>query len=85
MPCESFLAKTITIRDEVYKKLLSVKRKDESFSELFDRLAEDKGAVEALKKLRASIEFSEDEKAEILSEIRSKRTDRSNLRLQAPQ
>ena len=70
------LVKTITIRDEVYKKLLSVKRKDESFSELFDRLAEDKDAVETLKKLRASIEFSEDEKEDILSEIRSKRTER---------
>jgi len=32
------LTKTITISDEVYKKLLKVEREDESFSELFERL-----------------------------------------------
>lgn len=30
--------KTITIKDEVYRDLLKLKRKDESFSELFERL-----------------------------------------------
>jgi predicted CopG family antitoxin len=73
------LVKTITIRDEVYRKLLSVKRKDESFSELFDRLTENKTAVETLKKLRASVEFSEGEKDDILFEIRSKRAERRSL------
>ena len=34
------LTKTISIRDEVYWKLLEVKREGESFSELFERLAE---------------------------------------------
>jgi len=31
--------KTITIKDELYRDLLKLKRKDESFSELFERLA----------------------------------------------
>jgi len=46
------LTKTITIRDEVYKKLLAVKREDESFSKLFERLLEGMNAVEILVKLR---------------------------------
>lgn len=70
------LVKTITIRDEVYRKLLSVKRKDESFSELFDRLTESKAPLETLKKLRATVEFTAKEKEELLSEMRSKRAER---------
>ena len=73
------MVKTITIRDEVYRKLLSVKRKDESFSELFDRLTDNKTAVESLTKLRASVDLSEAEKDEILSEIRVKRAQRRSL------
>ena len=70
------LVKTITIRDEVYRKLLSVKRKDESFSELFDRLSDGKAPLETLKKLRATVEFANGEKEEMLSELRSKRAER---------
>ena len=70
------LVKTITIRDEVYRKLVSVKRKDESFSELFDRLAQCKDSQEALKKFKGTIDFAEGEKEQILSEIYSKRTER---------
>jgi predicted CopG family antitoxin len=68
------LVKTITIRDEVYKKLLTVKKKDESFSELFERLAENRDQTEILKKLRASVEFKN--KGEMLSEIYSSRAER---------
>lgn len=32
--------KTITIKDDVYRDLLKLKRKDESFSEFFRRLAD---------------------------------------------
>jgi len=70
------LVKTITIRDEVYRKLLAVKRKDESFSALFERLTESKGPLETLKKLRATVEFEESEKEEMLSELRSKRAEK---------
>ena len=68
------MVKTITIREEVYRKLLAVKRKDESFSELFDRLAESKDPLETLSKLRASVEFRK--KKEMLSEIYSSRAER---------
>ncbi|MGB9728025.1 MAG: antitoxin VapB family protein, partial [Nitrososphaeria archaeon] len=52
------MAKTITIRDDVYKKLLKVKREGESFSELFERLIENLNPVETLKKLRGCVEFT---------------------------
>ena len=68
------MVKTITIREEVYRKLLTVKKKDESFSELFDRLAESKDPLETLSKLRASVEFRK--KKEMLSEISSSRAER---------
>lgn len=34
------MVKTITIKDNVYKKLIAHKWKDESFSDLFERLIE---------------------------------------------
>ena len=68
------MVKTITIREEVYRKLLTIKKKDESFSELFDRLAESKDPLETLSKLRASVEFKK--KKEMLSEIYSSRAER---------
>ena len=45
------MVKTITIRDEVDRKLLIIKGKEESFSELFDRLVECTSPVETLKNL----------------------------------
>lgn len=68
------MVKTITIREEVYKKLLEVKEKKESFSELFERLVEGINPVETLKKLRGCVEFKDKEK--ILSEIYASRTER---------
>ena len=68
------MVKTITIREEVYRKLLTVKKKDESFSELFDRLAENKDPLETLSKLRATVEFRK--KKKMLSEIYSSRAER---------
>ena len=70
------MVKTITIRDEVYRKLMTVKRKGESFSELFDRLAECQDSRQILTKLRASVEFEKEEKEQILSEISKKRAER---------
>jgi len=66
--------KTITIRDEVYKKLSRIKKKDESFSELFERLVENRNPIETLMELRASVEFKEKEK--MLSEIYASRAER---------
>ena len=68
------MVKTITIRDEVYKKLLSLKGKDESFSELLERFAESVNAAETLAKLRGCVEFRE--KKKLLSEIYAKRAER---------
>jgi len=68
------MVKTITIRDEVYKKLLSVKKKDESFSELFERLTEGSGSVEILRRLRGTVEFRDKDK--LLAEINAKRAER---------
>jgi predicted CopG family antitoxin len=65
--------KTITVRDEVYRKLLAVKREDESFSELFERLVEDANPVEVLKRLRGCVEIRD--KDEILSKIYASRVE----------
>jgi len=67
------LTKTITIRDEVYRKLLTVKRENESFSELFERLAEGVSPIETLTKLRGCVEFKDKEK--MLSEIHALRAE----------
>ena len=68
------MTKTITIRDEVYRKLLKIKRENESFSELFERLAEGVNPVETLKGLRGCVEFRDKEK--MLSEIYALRAER---------
>lgn len=68
------MTKTITIRDEVYRKLLTVKRRDESFSRLFERLTEDIRTPELLKKLRGCVEFRD--KEAMLTEIRTLRVER---------
>lgn len=73
------MVKTITIKDSVYKKLIAQKDKDESFSDLFERLLEGNfhSSIDALKKIRGSIEFDkEDDKDTILKEIALKRDER---------
>ncbi len=67
------MVKTITIRDEVYGKLLTIKGKDESFSELFDRLVECTSPAETLKKLRGRVEFKDKEM--MIAELYSKRAE----------
>jgi predicted CopG family antitoxin len=68
------MVKTITIRDEVYGKLLIIKGKNESFSELFDRLVEGTSPVETLKKLRGKVEFTD--KEAMLTEIYNRRAEK---------
>jgi len=72
------MVKTITIKDDVYNKLKAQKGKDESFSDLFDRLVEKElhDGVNALKKLRRSVEFDEGVKDKILSDIYLRRSER---------
>lgn len=68
------MVKTITIKDDVYNKLKNQKRKDESFSDVFERLMEQNlyGGIDALKKLKGSMEFG---KKKILAEMASKRSE----------
>lgn len=68
------LTKTVTIRDEVYRKLLEVKREGESFSDLFEGLIEGANSPETLRKLRGCVEFRD--KDALLREIYATRTER---------
>ena len=68
------MVKTITVRDEVYRKLLAVKGEDESFSELFERLVENANPTGNLKRLRGCVEIKD--KNEILSKIYASRVER---------
>jgi len=64
--------KTLTIKESVYKKLLLMKRKDESFSELFERLSNSN--LEVLKKMRGCNTY--ENKEEMLREIYDKRKEK---------
>jgi len=64
--------KTLTIKESVYKKLLLMKKKDESFSDLFDRLSNSN--INALKKMRGCNTY--DDKEKILSEMYEKRKEK---------
>lgn len=66
------MVKTITIRTSVYEDLIKVKKKDESFSELFERLLVEVRPIEALARLKGSMEFKN--KKKMLSEIYEKRS-----------
>ena len=71
------MVKTITIKDDVYRKLVAQKGKGESFSDLFERLIDENlhNSIDALKKLRGSIEFDQETKNKILTDIALKRDD----------
>ncbi|MCS7365150.1 MAG: antitoxin VapB family protein [archaeon GB-1867-035] len=68
------MVKTITIRNEVYEMLASLKREDESFSDLIERLVKKASPIEILIKLRGCIEFKN--KEQMLHEIELKRVER---------
>jgi predicted CopG family antitoxin len=56
--------KTITIKESVFTRLSSQKGKDESFSDLFQRLMDNQfSGIEILKKLRGSIDIQIDRKS----------------------
>ena len=64
--------KTLTIKKDVYDRLLTMKQKDESFSELFDRLS--RKNVDALKKIRGSLKIKDKDK--MIEEIYEKRKEK---------
>ncbi len=53
--------KTITIKEDVYKMLLSIKGTNESFSNFFERLVKSRSNVDKLRELRGSVEFKDKE------------------------
>ena len=64
--------KTLTIKEDVYKKLAAIKRDDESFSDLLEKLSERNVAV--LRKLRGRMELKE--KEEMIKDIYKRREER---------
>ncbi|MDG6991131.1 MAG: hypothetical protein JRM99_06885 [Nitrososphaerota archaeon] len=68
------MTKTLTIKDEVYKKLVAVKDPDESFSDLFSRLVEGGSSMEALKRLRGRVKFTDKER--MLLELSARREEK---------
>jgi len=64
--------KTLTIKEDVYKKLVAIKREDESFSDLLDKLSGKNVAL--LRKVRGSIDIKE--KDEMIRDIYAKRDER---------
>jgi len=63
--------KTITIREDVYQMLASLKRNNESFSKLFERLVKSRSNINKLKELRGCIEV--ENKELFLKELSEKR------------
>ncbi|MHB8360375.1 MAG: antitoxin VapB family protein [Thermoplasmataceae archaeon] len=68
------MSKTITIRETVYNELVKVKKENESFSELLDRLVKSEDKTQLLKMLRGSVNFTD--KNKLIEEIRTKRMER---------
>ncbi len=64
-------AKTITIREDIYKMLLSLKGTNESFSNFFERLVKSRSNIIKLKELRGTVEFRN--KEVLLKELLEKR------------
>ncbi len=64
-------AKTITIREDIYKMLLSIKGANESFSNFFERLVKSRRNIDKLKELRGTFEFRN--KEALLKELSNKR------------
>jgi predicted CopG family antitoxin len=71
------MAKTLKIRDDVYERLAAIKGKDESFSQLIERLAERRGSLVLLKRIHGSNEFeSAAEREGLLRQATAKREER---------
>ena len=68
------MSKTITVRNQAYEELKQMKGKDESFSRLFERLAEERRPVNALAAMRGSVEFRD--KKQLLKEIADRRREK---------
>jgi predicted CopG family antitoxin len=65
--------KTITVKERVYNKILAMKRKNESFSDLLERLST-RSNLEIMRDLVGSVEF--ENKEEMLNDLYRKRKER---------
>jgi predicted CopG family antitoxin len=63
--------KNIQVTDEVYKKLEQLKRRDETFDDLFQRLLGKEDSLKVLTKLQGTINIPDKEK--LVNEIYKKR------------
>ena len=54
-----YMVKTITIKDTVYEELKAIKKPDESFSDLFERLTGAKRSMEILKSISGTVTFKD--------------------------
>ena len=63
--------KTITIREDVYRMLLSIKGTKESFSNFFERMVISRRNLDKLKELRGFVEIKD--KDALLNELSEKR------------
>jgi predicted CopG family antitoxin len=68
------MVKTITIKTEVYNKLAELKRENESFSDLFERLVECQDSRQLLVRLKGTVDFKN--KDQMISEIYDSRAER---------
>lgn len=68
------VTKTITIREEIYNMLLSVKGANESFSNFFERLVKSRSNIDKLRELRGTVKFRN--KEDFLKELLEKRKER---------
>lgn len=65
--------KNISIKEDVYNKLTSLKRKGESFSDLLERLAQQADSIELLYQMEGTIEFGDTKS--LIKEIQNRRKD----------
>ncbi len=63
--------KTITIKEDIYKMLLSIKGTNESFSNFFERLVKSRSNIDKLRELSGSFELRN--KEALLRELSKKR------------
>ena len=70
--CLTMSFKTLTIKERVYQKLLGMKKENESFSDLFERLSNKN--IDTLRKLRGTIEFKN--KQSMLKDLYIKRKEK---------
>ena len=63
--------KTITIKEDIYKMLISIKGTNESFSNFFERLVKSRSNIDKLRELSGSFEFRN--KEDLLRELSLKR------------